>query len=58
MTVFFSGYSVYHDPFYVSVSALLGKEQFMAFYLTGGTVTATNSKKDLWDREENAQYRL
>lgn len=49
---------VYHDPFFVSVSALLGKEQFIAFYLTGGTVTATNSKKGLWDREENAQYRL
>ena len=58
VTVFFSGQSVYHDPFFVSVSALLGKEQFIAFYLTGGTVTATNSKKDLWDREENAQYRL
>ena len=47
---------MYHDPFYVSVSALLGKEQFIAFYLTGGMVTATSSKKDLWDREGNAQY--
>ena len=39
-------------------TALLGKEQFIAFYLTGGTVTATSGKKELWDREENAQYRL
>ena len=49
---------MYHDPFCVSVSALLGKEQFVAFYLTGGTVTPTNSKEELWDREENAQCSL